>query len=272
MPLLAEWSASNTAWRSFPAQERRAWLTTLPRLCEALGAADAETGTKAAVLLLRDQWGWLKEQIEAGRRLVPPRQRDETLLGLAGPLLGFLEATAPAGRGGAAARERNGDLAHLRNEAVTFLCAGENEPLLPCLTQVLRTAGKSMDAEAQAAAGLDVIGRHCIRVLRARLAAPERDLGDWSLVFPDDCRCDHCTTLADFLAAPKQRHLEWPLAKERRRHVHGVIDRHDLPVRHETRRSGRPFTLVLTKSPALFEREAGARRTWQADLAWLDGT
>jgi len=29
---------------------------------------------------------------------------------------------------------------------------------------------------------------------------------------------------------------------------------------------------VLTKSPALFEREAGARRTWQADLAWLDGT
>ena len=149
LPLLAEWSASNIAGRSFPAQERRAWLTTLPRLCEALRAADAETGTKAAVRLLRDQWGWLKEQIEAGRRLVSPHQRDETLLGLAGPLLGFLEATAPAGRGDAAARARSGDLAHLRNEAVTFLCAAENETLLPCLTRVLRTAGKSMDAEAQ---------------------------------------------------------------------------------------------------------------------------
>jgi hypothetical protein len=51
--------------------------------------------------------------------------------------------------------------------------------------------------------------------------------------------------------------------------VHGRLDAHELPVRHETRRSGRPFSLVLSKTSALFEREAAERRSWQADLEWL---
>jgi hypothetical protein len=266
--LIAEWSASSTPWRLFSEKDRRAWLTALPRLCDALCAADAEMGTAAALLLLQNQWGWLREEIETGRGLVRPRERDEMLLQLAGPLLGFLEATALAGRGETAARR--GDLAHLRDQAVTFLCADENEALLPCLMRVGRTASGSMNSEAQAAAGLDAIRQRCIRVLQARLAVPERDQDDWSLAFRDDCGCDLCRTLADFLAAAGERELEWPLAKARRKHVHRVVDRHELPVRHETRRSGRPFTLVVTKSEALFQREAAARRTWQADLAWLD--
>lgn len=65
------------------------------------------------------------------------------------------------------------------------------------------------------------------------------------------------------------RELEWRLAKERRRHVHTIIDSHGLPVRHETLRSGSPYTLVLSKTQALFEREAAARRAWQTDLDWL---
>jgi hypothetical protein len=36
---------------------------------------------------------------------------------------------------------------------------------------------------------------------------------------------------------------------------------------HVTRRTGRPHTLVLTKTDALFEREAAARQTALADLA-----
>ncbi|GIH73554.1 hypothetical protein Mth01_58070 [Sphaerimonospora thailandensis] len=42
-----------------------------------------------------------------------------------------------------------------------------------------------------------------------------------------------------------------------------------MPVRHETRRQGRPYTLVLTKTEALFERERLTRERGQADLAWL---
>jgi len=44
---------------------------------------------------------------------------------------------------------------------------------------------------------------------------------------------------------------------------------HEIPVRHQTQRSGRPYTLVLDKTEALFEREAAERRRWQADLEWL---
>jgi len=45
-----------------------------------------------------------------------------------------------------------------------------------------------------------------------------------------------------------------------------------MPVHHQTRRSGRPYTLVLKKTDALFEREQQARWRDQADLAWLGGT
>jgi hypothetical protein len=36
-----------------------------------------------------------------------------------------------------------------------------------------------------------------------------------------------------------------------------------------TRRQGRPFTLVLTKTDALLTREQQARTTDEADLEWL---
>jgi hypothetical protein len=106
-------------------------------------------------------------------------------------------------------------------------------------------------------------------MLSARLARAPREPDDWSLALPTGCGCELCRKLATFLADPRQRRLEWPLAKERRRHVHGRIDAHELPVRHTTRRSGSPHVLVLEKSAALSEREAAERRGWQADLDWL---
>ena len=38
---------------------------------------------------------------------------------------------------------------------------------------------------------------------------------------------------------------------------------------HTTRRAGRPFTLVLMKTGALFERELRERELWERDLQWL---
>ena len=73
------------------------------------------------------------------------------------------------------------------------------------------------------------------------------------------------------LAARDEQRLDWPIAKARRRHVHGLLDAHELPVRHETRCAGRPHTLVWTKTVALFDREAARRRSWQTDLDWLAG-
>jgi hypothetical protein len=50
------------------------------------------------------------------------------------------------------------------------------------------------------------------------------------------------------------------------------IDSAGLPVRHETRRQGRPYTLVLTKTDALFTRAEIARQQAVTDLTWLTST
>ena len=78
-----------------------------------------------------------------------------------------------------------------------------------------------------------------------------------------------CGTLNDFLADPGLRAVDWPLKEQSRRHVHQRIDGHELPVKHSTRRVGRPFLLQLVKTPALFEREKQERQADEADLQWL---
>ena len=42
-----------------------------------------------------------------------------------------------------------------------------------------------------------------------------------------------------------------------------------IAIGHQTRRQGRPFTLMLTKTENLFTREKAARRRAETDLAWL---
>ncbi len=54
-----------------------------------------------------------------------------------------------------------------------------------------------------------------------------------------------------------------------RAHVHRTLDAHELPVHHETRRTGRPYTLVLTKTDVLFEQERRSRALDQRNLDWL---
>src|SRR5712691_9120041 len=71
----------------------------------------------------------------------------------------------------------------------------------------------------------------------------------------------------EMLSSPLMGLLE--AADGGRRHVHTRIDSAGLPVRHQTRRKGRPYTLVLTKTEELFAREKDARQQAVSDLAWL---
>ncbi len=59
--------------------------------------------------------------------------------------------------------------------------------------------------------------------------------------------------------------------------MHTRIDSGALPVRHQTRRQGWPYTLVLTKTEELFACEKDARHKAMTDLAgltsaWSDGS
>ncbi|MGH9152370.1 MAG: 2OG-Fe(II) oxygenase, partial [Acidimicrobiales bacterium] len=183
--------------------------------------------------------------------------RDDALKALARPFLGCLEGTAVVGA------------ADLRGELLRLVCDDGDDVLLPCLIEVVR-AGAKLDAPVREATGLDAVAEHCIRLVEARLARPARRAEDWSIELPGGCDCGLCGTLGTFLADADERTLEWPLATDGRRHVHSRIDAGELPVRHQTRRSGRPYTLVLTKTTALFQLEEKQRRRDETDLRWLE--
>jgi hypothetical protein len=154
----------------------------------------------------------------------------------------------------------------LRDEIVAALRRyGDN--VLGCLTPALRSAA-ALPAAARRAAGLDVVARDCGQRLSAIIARPLRDEDDWSIRWAG-CGCGLCGTLGTFLGSRSRRILEWPLATDGRRHVHTRIDSAELPVRHQTRRQGRPYTLVLTKTGELFTREKDTRHKAVNDLAWL---
>lgn len=133
---------------------------------------------------------------------------------------------------------------------------------------MLRRAAEASTSAEWGVAGLDAIARDCADRLRAVCEGPQRAAGDWSVAWVG-CGCGLCGVLGEFLGSRSRRVLEWPLAKEGRRHVHSRIDSAELPVRHQTRRQGRPYTLVLTKTQEVFTRERTVRRQAAADLAWL---
>lgn len=237
--------------------QRAGWLESLPAVCEALRAAP-EAGVSVGRLLCAAVWTRLRESAGELLRLPTPSYRDEALGRLGPAVAGLLVSTAVAAA------------ADLRDEVVTFLCQ-DNDDLVGCAMSALRAAHRTKP-RTHRESGLDVVARHCAARLEARLARPTRAADDWSIELPEGCRCELCQTLGAFLGDKARRSFEWPLAEQRRRHVHSRIDGAELPVHHQTRRSGRPYTLVLRKTDALFAREREARRRDRADLSWLGRT
>jgi hypothetical protein len=241
----------HTSWHS----QRTGWLESLPTVCEALRAV-REGGISVGRLLCAAAWTRLRESADALRRSPMPSHRDKALGELGPTVAGLLVGTAVVE-------------ADLRDEVVAFMCQGDD--LVVCAMSALRTAHKAK-WQTYRASDLDVVARHCAARLKARLARPVRAADDWSIELPKECDCELCRTLSEFLGDKTQRSFEWPLAEQRRRHVHSRLDEAELPVHHQTRRSGRPYTLVLEKTEALFESERAARRRDQADLSWLGRT
>jgi hypothetical protein len=136
---------------------------------------------------------------------------------------------------------------------------------------MLRHAAQEQTEGEPRAAGLGAVARECGDRLGALARRAPRAADDWSVAWTG-CGCELCGTLGAFLGSRSRRTLEWPLAKDGRRHVHSRIDTAELPVGHQTRRQGRPYTLVLTKTEELFSRERATRRQAGADLTWLAST
>ncbi|HUF67171.1 MAG TPA: 2OG-Fe(II) oxygenase [Longimicrobiales bacterium] len=237
-------------------RDRAVWISRLPALCRALRKTDVAAA--AAHPLLESSWRWIRKRLARPSLERRPALGRDLVKRLPGPTLGVIRGTIVA------------DASELRREIISFLTADEDDVLVPFAVRVVRLAIQKKADDAIGA--LELLRQHCIEQLEARLATPPRDADDWSLHAPRSCDCALCDTLHAFVEASDRRTFEWPLAKRRRQHVHRAIDALELPVRHETRREGRPFTLVLTKTPALFDREVEKRKAWRTDLEFLAGS
>lgn len=225
--------------------DRSEWVSNrLPGLCGTLRALGSP---EVARVLAAGAWRWMDDQLRLWTTTARNEVRQPQLEKLSSPLVRLLEAADDK----------------LRDEIAGALReCGDN--ILECLMPALRM----QDARE---AGLDTVAQDCAQRLGAIVARPLRGEDDWSIEWTG-CGCDLCDTLGTFLDSRSQRIFEWPLATAGRQHVHTRIDSAGLPVRHQTRRQGRPYTLVLTKTDELFTRATKARHMAETDLAWLTST
>ena len=256
--LLRAWfGGDQPTWAYGGGQERPQWVADwVPGLCKSLYATGG-AGAVAAQRLLDLAWQWIGKDIGSGLALSSPSYRDEKLGGLGKPLASVL--TAAAAIGAASTRDEVAGFIRQSGDAVTAL-----------EMSALRATAEQPRDGARGEAGFGGLAVDCAARLRARLARPQRASGDWSIELPaGGCTCELCHTLRAFLEDKTRRSFEWPLAKQRRQHVHSRIDAAELPVTHKTMRHGSPYTLVLNKTDALFVREQEARIRDETDLEWL---
>ncbi len=102
----------------------------------------------------------------------------------------------------------------------------------------------------------------CRCALESRTAeAPPRPT-DYRRADNLSCKCKDCRALSAFLADPNQREARFPMAKERRHHLHATIVSNRCDCSHITDHRGSPHTLVCTKTTASFD---AAREIYERD-------
>ena len=249
-----------------PAWERETgqagWAArSLPGICAGLhGTGRGE----AARQLLDLAWEQIRRDTETGLASSSPSYRSRKLAELGRPLSSLLTAAAATGA------------ASTLTTISAYIQQLDGDPVATLQIAVLRAAADlraETDPPADPSPGeaqFRDLAADCAARLRRQLDRPRREPGDWSITLPaGGCTCDLCATLRDFLAAPDRRTLEWPLAKQRRQHVHARIDTAEIPVTHVTKRQGSPYVLVLRKTDDLFAGEQEARGQADTDLKWL---
>jgi hypothetical protein len=98
--------------------------------------------------------------------------------------------------------------------------------------------------------GFESLFEACFDCLQDAIRLHDRKAGNWSIQQKIKCTCGDCKSLKGFLASENKKELRWPLAKQRRRHIHGQLNDLGLPISHSTERTGSP--LIIKKEPMLF--------------------
>lgn len=236
---------------------RVAWTAALPAVCRAACADRSSEGLQLARYLVANRWEAFVKQWSAMRDVTRPRSVVDAARELSRPILGLLDSCLVAQH------------PELHAEMLRTMVAPQTRYPIKGLVAMLRMAHDEGPRDHLQRLGLSMLYARCVESLGAWLRQPVRGADDWSVRVSFPCTCRLCGVLGEFLRDPSRQGFEWPLAKDHRAHVHQAIDSHDLPVNHVTRRIGRPFVLVLTKTSELLRRETAERAGWKRDLQWL---
>lgn len=247
---LAGWCSGERA----DLEKRLSWLSSIQTLVRGFTAKRSMPAHDFAMWLVIQQWQWLSERYRSALQGRPSGVLKD-LARFALPTLRLVESSLALNR------------ADLHDQIERFL----SSPAYPvlALVQLLETARQTYGSGKLESPNFAFLDAHCTSELEKCLGRPARPNDDWSITPPACCSCKLCVELARFLVARDRKILDWPLAEIKRSHIHSVLDAHDLPVTHATRRSGSPYTLVLTKTSAIFERETAERAAWQRGLDTL---
>jgi hypothetical protein len=89
---------------------------------------------------------------------------------------------------------------------------------------------------------------------------------DWTRPATVTCKCGVCTQLRAFLADPASAVGQIPAREDARAHLIDMIRRYQCDVKHALKRSGSPYSLILTKTTGSFDR---ALKRFEADCRLL---
>ncbi|QDU24250.1 2OG-Fe(II) oxygenase [Urbifossiella limnaea] len=174
------------------------------------------------------------------------------------------EASLPALLRALAAAGRDDDLARVvrfvRESPSEFTLDCGQVPALKALVPWSRERFGSVPPPLRA--WLDAVRTELERATAREPTPPS----DWARPATVECRCGYCTQLNTFLADPTAAVGRIPASEDRRSHVIHQIERHRSDVSHRLERTGRPYTLVLTKTTGSYER---AVRRYETDCRLL---
>ncbi|MDE0405096.1 MAG: 2OG-Fe(II) oxygenase [Nitrospira sp.] len=111
----------------------------------------------------------------------------------------------------------------------------------------------------------------CRRELQERTAQAPQPPTDYRRADALSCHCADCQVLSRFLGNPVERECRMPLNKERRMHLHRIIDGNRCDLTHVTERRDRPYTLVCRKTTASYERACATFERDKHNLSRLTG-
>jgi hypothetical protein len=107
--------------------------------------------------------------------------------------------------------------------------------------------------------------------LLRRSEFPPEPPKDWRQDAALSCHCVDCRELQAFMQDPAERVHRFRVRKDRRQHLHNMIEWHALDMNHVTERKGSPQTLVCTKDRRSYQRRCKQYRQDIAALATLAG-